>query len=90
MFRVLGCGVGLLLLANVVGALTEGGLPVLLVQIRVVFFVEGAGTGRWVSVLDFFGDVVVVVTLDAHGHTEGFEPIASRLPCLAEEFINHL
>ena len=89
-FSVFSCRVSLLLLANVVVALTEGSLPVLFVKIGVVFFVERAGTWRRVSILDSIRNVVVVMALDTDGHLESLKPIFSCLSSLDEEFIYHL
>ena len=69
--------IGLLLLANVVGAGTEGRFPVFLVQVGVILDVLSAGAGSRVSVLDAIGDDVVVMTFDSSGHLEGLVPSVS-------------
>ena len=72
--RVLSSRVRLLLLSDVVRTLTERGLPVLLVQVRVVRLVQRAGAWCWVTIFNHLWHVVVVVTFDADTHSKSFEP----------------
>ena len=87
--RVLGRSVGLLLLADVVGAVAERSLPVLLIQVGVVLNVEGARTWGRIPVLDLFGDVVVLVSLHVACKFESLEPFRSCLSCFLDKFFDH-
>ena len=78
-FAVLFVRDGAFLGLHVVGRVSEGSLPVLLVQVGVVYFVLGAGTWRWVSVLDVLVRLVVVVTFQPDTGFEASPPVDSRL-----------
>jgi hypothetical protein len=49
---------------DVVVTASERGLPVLLVQMRLVKFIVGARTWRWITIPDFRRDLVIVVPVE--------------------------
>ena len=89
MLCVLSSSVSLLLLSDVIVALTEWSLPVLLVKVWVIRLVKRAGSRSRVPVVDPLRNVIVLVSLDADAHTESLEPVLSCLASLAQKFVHH-
>jgi len=66
---------------DVVLGISEGSLPVIFIEIRVVIHVQRTRTRCWVSVLNLLGQLVVMITLDAETGLEG-------TPCVQSSFID--
>lgn len=72
------------LLGDVVLAVSEWKLPVVLVQVWVIRLVQTAGSRRWVSVHDLLGGLVVLVTWDFDAVFESLPQLLSSLVGSAE------
>ena len=87
-------GVRLINLSDIVRAIAEGRLPVLLVQVMVVIWVHGARARRGVAIpergADVTRDAVPIVTTDTSLHCEGFPPVLPDEPRFLQSFLYHL
>ena len=81
--------VGLLNLTNVVVAMAEGRLPVLLVKVRVILNILRARAWCGESVLDAIRNLVVFVTSYVTGKTESLPPVTLDVLCLSNELAVH-
>jgi len=68
---------------------TEWGLPVCFIKIRVIFNILWAGTRCRVSVSDLGGNLIVFVTSNTFGKLKCLPPVVSELLSLANDLFYH-
>jgi hypothetical protein len=65
----------LLLLLDIICALSIGSFPVLFVEVGMIYLIMRSGTWCWVSVLEFRGWLIVVVTFHIDALFESLPPV---------------
>ena len=80
----------LLLLLDVIVALTERRLPVLLVQVRVIVLLVRHRARRRVTILELCGRLVVTVALQIHSILESIVPVQPGLIHFTQDLIHIL
>lgn len=68
----------------------EGRLPVFLEEMRIGFFFHSDRAGSRVPVADMLGNLVVLITFDAHELTESPVPVVAHLIRFGRHLVHHL